>query len=90
MGGGRGTVCLKYLKRGETEKRGEDTKILKRGRGPSWVKGWVCQHPSHPIFYGRYMCCLNNINQLLHMINTIAGMQQISNEMERKELGTSL
>ena len=41
MGGGN---CLKYLKRGGTEKRGEDTKILKRGE-TSWVKGWVCQHP---------------------------------------------
>ena len=50
--GGGGAVCLKYLKRGGTEKRGEDTKILKRGRGSSWVKWWVCQHPSHPIFYG--------------------------------------
>ena len=36
-GGGN---CLKYLKgRRGTEKRGGDTKILKRG--PSWVKGWL-------------------------------------------------
>ena len=27
----RGWNCLKYLKRGGTEKRGEETKILKRG-----------------------------------------------------------
>ena len=31
--------CLKYLKRGGTEQRGGDTKILKRRA--SWVKGWV-------------------------------------------------
>ena len=31
-------VCLKYLKRGGTEKMGRETKIWKGG---NWVKGWV-------------------------------------------------
>ena len=44
VGGGN---CLKYLKRGGTEKRGGEIKILKKGGG-SWVKEWVCQRPSHP------------------------------------------
>ena len=35
QGGGN---CLKYLKRGGIERRGGETKILKRGA--SWVKGW--------------------------------------------------
>ena len=37
-GGGGGGNCLKYLKRGGTEKRGGDTKILRKEA--SWVKGW--------------------------------------------------
>ena len=37
-GGGN---CVKYLKGGGIEKRGGETKILKRGGGASWVKGWV-------------------------------------------------
>ena len=35
-GGGK---CVKYLKRGGTETREGETKILKRGA--SWVKEWV-------------------------------------------------
>ena len=31
--------CLKYLKRGGTENRGEETKII--NRGPSWAKEFV-------------------------------------------------
>ena len=37
MAGGRGN-CLKYLKRGGTEKRGGDTKFLKR-RGQAGSRG---------------------------------------------------
>ena len=59
VGGGN---CLKYLKRGGTEKRGGETKILKRGVG-SWVKEWVCQRPSHPmhaIFYSMFLCAASS------------------------------
>ena len=64
--------CLKYLKRGGTERGGEDPKIFKKGRGgASWVKGWVCQHPIHPIFYFMvYVLPLSHQHQPT-MINTI-------------------
>ena len=55
-GGGK---CLQYLKRVGTEKRTQRHKDFKMGVGASWVKGWVCQRPGHPIFDGTYvMCCL--------------------------------
>ena len=38
-GGREGGDCLKYLKRGGTEKRGWEAKIFKRGG--KCVKGWV-------------------------------------------------
>ena len=46
--------CLKYLKakRGGTEKRGEDTKILKRGGGGKLGQGVGLLASKHPIFYG--------------------------------------
>ena len=36
-----GGTCLNTLNGGGTEKRGRETKILKRRGRASWVKGWV-------------------------------------------------
>ena len=58
MGGGK---CLKNLKRGGAEKRGGNTKILKRGGGKLSEGVGLSHH-----FYG--MLCaapLNNINQMI-------------------------
>ena len=35
-----GETVQNTLKEGAAEKRGGETKILKRGSGASWVKGW--------------------------------------------------
>ena len=45
-----GTVCLKYLKRVGTEKRGEGTKILKRGRGQAGSRGGSVSIQVTPFF----------------------------------------
>ena len=54
VGGGN---CLKYLKRGGTEKRGEYTKILKRedklDQGVGALKKWGLEPP--------YELCLTNV-----------------------------
>ena len=71
MGGGN---YLKYLKRGGTEKRGQDTKILKKG-GASWVKGWVTSIQVTP-FFMVYMLVLSQHHQHQPtMINTGADEQ---------------
>ena len=78
MGGGK---CLKNLKRGGAEKRGGNTKILKRGGGKLSEGVGLSPH-----FYG--MLCaapLNNINQMIKHYWMAADEQW----EERKELGTS-
>ena len=65
MGGGN---CLQYLKRGGTEE-GRGHKDFKKGFS-SWVKGWICQHQSHPICYGICAASLSHQHQPT-MINTI-------------------
>ena len=47
--------CLKYLKRGGTERRGEDPKIFKNGRGGGKLgqgMGLLASNSPHFLFYG--------------------------------------
>ena len=66
-GGGN---CRKYLKRGGTEKRRGDTKMLKRGDN----LGWVCQRPSHTLFMVCYVLPLSHQHQPT-MIKTIGSRE---------------
>ena len=78
---GGGTVqILKVVE----QKRGEETQRFQKVRTSS-VKGWVCHHPSHPIFMVPMLCAASKSSTSANY--DLSYWHQMNNE--RKKLDTS-